>query len=127
VYLGASSVNKRPNRWQLDFDFDTLIEKMRPGSIVKINQDILQDEEDPNSDVLKKDTQCIVTKLIIGDINPKSEERQGLWEVAPENCDREWRVYGDEFDVMFLVKNPRKNDIEDWYDDYLEILLGEKS
>ena len=103
---------------QINFDFRNLMDKMRPGSIVRIIKDVPIKEKRQEL-ILKKGTQCVVTKLILGDLNPQAERRDGLWEVVPDNENRIWMVYGDELEVIFLIENPNIVIKEEWYDDYL--------
>jgi hypothetical protein len=106
---------------QFDFDFKNLIYKMKPGSIVCTKCEIPLNDKSGIL-ILEKGTQCIVTRLVMGDVNIKTETRRGLWEIAPDNKNKKWMAYGDELEIIFMICEPKRVDHEMWYDDWLEHL-----
>ena len=106
---------------QLDFDFESLIHKMKPGSIVCTKCEIPLNDKGGIL-ILEKGTQCVVTRLVMGNINLSTEKRYGLWEIAPENKNNKWMAYGDELEIIFIICEPQRKKREEWYDDWLEHL-----
>ena len=99
---------------QYDFDFEMLIYTMKPGSIVRTKKEIPVNV-DGDVKVLPEGSQCVVIRLVMGDVNSKAEQADGLWEIAPDNSDHTWMAYGNELEILFMIKKP-KRPIEDWYD-----------
>ena len=106
---------------QMSFDFKDLIYRMKPGSIVRTTCDVPYHKKGEEPKFLKAGEQCVVVKLIIGDVNFNSEQRQGLWEISPSNGGESWHAYGDELEVIFMIQEPR-DEFDLWFDDYLEML-----
>ena len=100
---------------QLDFDFIDLIYKMKPGSIIRTVKDVSVFHKNKNI-TLPSGSQCVVTKLVMGDVNAKAEMRKGLWEVVSEYSNVSWMVYGDEMEILYMIKaKSRPWYEEDWY------------
>ena len=99
---------------QTDFDFELLIHTMKPGSIVKTMKEIPVNVNGKIL-ILPAQSQCVILKLIMGDVNVQAEQRDGLWEIVPDNSSQTWMAYGNELEVLYMIRKPKKK-IEDWYD-----------
>jgi len=99
---------------QKDFDFELLIYTMKPGSIVRTKKEIPV-SVDGEVLILPERSQCVVVRLVMGDVNSKAEQYDGLWEVAPDNSEQTWMAYGNELEILYMIKKPKKP-VEDWYD-----------
>jgi hypothetical protein len=99
---------------QIDFDFELLIYTMLPGSIVRTNKEIPVNI-DGEVLILPEGSVCVVKRLVMGDVNSKAEQCEGLWEIIPDNSNHSWMAYGMELEIIFMIKKPKKP-VEDWYD-----------
>ena len=106
-------------RVQLDLDWRTLADKMRPGSVVRTKFDIgrsgrIHNLDKHNGPVLHAGTDCIILGLDTHD-----QSNNGLWYVSALGHDEPWRIWGEELEIIFLIEGPKIEIKDGWYDDYL--------